>query len=433
MVVIRFTPPVIHKELNHYFPAIKQYISSIAFSKDSLVELDGSSRMALLRFAFNNRTSAYQVFSYLNKSEDDFLVAYKEVKNKAYFLSYKNVRKKVQRLLSLKLIEIAKTESTKHGAVYFKLTSYGLFYLIWKHPALLVPRGEKIFENYKNNKLFQLFLYPYLGNSLNKIQSVLIFDEIFNYLSDTCSAISRLLDDLTSKEEILFSWQKLLASDSYDNILLDYLNLILNLQWLDSEVPMIEKRAKDNMIKLLGREHSVIIKTDPKNKRKLTVFADGKLIHELTLRKDGLIVDKRLSESACISEFHYQVVYIGIISRIHPLLTSILYNFKIEIEDKGITNDYLVLARSKNFLQTLGVMKDEIVKHHEKLSGLAKLEVPPSITKIKLPSIDSDRWNRSERERRLSDLELRLDALNSLKPPVFFCGFASPEKDLLVS
>ena len=135
--------------------------------------------------------------------------------------------------------------------------------------------GREIFKNYKNDKLFHLFLYPCLGNFLDKIQSREVFDHIIDYLDKVCNTIIETIEAYISKEEVkLYSWKKLLASDVRNDILIDYLNLGLNLKWLDSEIPQIEKRERENMIKILGKEHSIIIMKDSKDKEKLIVIAD---------------------------------------------------------------------------------------------------------------------------------------------------------------
>ena len=45
-------------------------------------------------------------------------------------MRYKNVHKRVKRLHELKLIEITKRKNPTHGAIYYRLSTGGIYYLI---------------------------------------------------------------------------------------------------------------------------------------------------------------------------------------------------------------------------------------------------------------------------------------------------------------
>ena len=81
-----------HQELiNHV--EIKKYVSYIT-ERYSDEDLDRISLPVLIRFAVNKFTSAYQVYKYLDNDKDDYVIATKQMKNKAHFIAYKNKMKK---------------------------------------------------------------------------------------------------------------------------------------------------------------------------------------------------------------------------------------------------------------------------------------------------------------------------------------------------
>jgi hypothetical protein len=336
------------------------------------------------------------------------------MKNKAHFIAYKNVNAIFQKLDYLGLIEVSKDTDNKHDAIYYRLTPYGIFYLFWKNSILVLVHGRGIFKQYKNDKLFRLFLSP-MRESLHQIQNKAIFDDIIDYLNKICNTIVETIDNHISKEKIrLCSWKKLLASNDLNDILLDYLNLGLNLQWLDSETPQIEKRKQENMINISGKEHYVIIRTDPKDKNKLIVIADDERFHEFELRKNGLIIDNRPSASDSGSDLDCRDLFSRTNSEISSVLLSIMHHFAIEIDNNLITTDCVLFSKDRNFMGILGMivnntMTRNIVAEYEKL-----LKVKGSPTIPKIPKIESSKTVPDasyDRRRRFGDLLERLDAL----------------------
>ena len=395
-----------HQELNNHVE-IKKYVSYIR-ERYSDEDLDPISLLVLIRFAVNKFTSAYQVYTYLDNDKDEYVIATKQMKNKAHFIAYKNVNEKVQNLYSLGLIEVAKDEDTKHDAIYYRLTPYGIFYLFWKNSILVLVHGREIFKQYKNDKLFQLFLSSMRG-SLHQIQSKAIFDDIIDYLNKICNTIIETIDNHISKEKIrLYSWKKLLASNDRNDILLDYLNLGLNLQWLDSETPQIEKRKQENMIKISGKGHSIIIMTDSKDKKKLILKADDERFHEFELRKNGLIIDNRPSASESGLELDCQRLILWANFEIRSLLLSIMGHFATEIDNQYMAHDCISISKDRNLMETFQNLTNNIVKEYNIISKFSGL---PTITKKEFSKTEFD--IKIDRKSRFYDLLESLTALNS--------------------
>ncbi|HET7390103.1 MAG TPA: hypothetical protein VFJ51_04705 [Nitrososphaeraceae archaeon] len=79
---------------------------------------------------------------------------------------YKNVYKRVIRLRDLNLIEKVEKES-RHEAIYYRLSTGGIYNLIHKQRRLFVKLLKKVLQNYEDNITFKTLLYPYLEKKYN--------------------------------------------------------------------------------------------------------------------------------------------------------------------------------------------------------------------------------------------------------------------------
>lgn len=113
--------------------------------------------------------------------------------NEDYCPTYKTVHTKIHELAALEMIERDKTKSVDHGATEYRLSSFGVYYIIKNHHHKL---GESsIIESNENDKLFEIFLYSFISKeTVLKMKDYYIRGSIFEYLSTICKAIDRLLD-----------------------------------------------------------------------------------------------------------------------------------------------------------------------------------------------------------------------------------------------
>ncbi|MDF0681670.1 MAG: hypothetical protein P0116_11980 [Candidatus Nitrosocosmicus sp.] len=151
--------------------------------------------------------SAYQCFKDLSI----------ELNKEGKSISYKNVHEPVQKLLSYNLIRKATNRvgnPTKHGAVYYTLTSFGMFYLmksrrIWDLDFIL---------EHDKNELFEFLLYPIIKvETLRSLTDPEIIHTIFMYLIRCCQEIEntyfvrlKYVEEIGGIETLLTSIESLL-------------------------------------------------------------------------------------------------------------------------------------------------------------------------------------------------------------------------------
>jgi hypothetical protein len=186
----------------------------------------------------------------------------------------------------------------------------------------------------------------------------------------------------------------------------------LNLKWLDSEIPHIEKRERENMIKISDKVHSIIIMKDYKDEKKLIVIADDEKFHEFELCKNGLIIDNRPSASDSGAELDCRGLFSRTNLEIPSLFLSIMHNFATEIDNGWITHDCVLFSKNRNFMSTLGIIVNNTVTINiiGEYGKLSKVKGFPTIPKIESSKTLSDAS--FDRKWRFWDLLERLDALN---------------------
>jgi hypothetical protein len=87
-------------------------------------------------------------------------------------------------------------ENTKHNAVYYTLSSLGIFYII-NNSNLIIndlnfsPSIKNLFVNHQYNYIFKLFLYPIIEQHLIKKLDDGIFTELRFYMRDCSNSIKK--------------------------------------------------------------------------------------------------------------------------------------------------------------------------------------------------------------------------------------------------
>jgi hypothetical protein len=123
---------------------ISGYTSILAKNKNINLEVGDVAISILSGFSQTSVLSAYQIYSSMKTA-------------------YKNVHKRVQRLESLGLIELATSDAASHGAKYYKLTEGGMYklYLSSDVKMRFVLSLSEIIKHHGNLEIFKTFLYPY--------------------------------------------------------------------------------------------------------------------------------------------------------------------------------------------------------------------------------------------------------------------------------
>jgi len=207
------------------------YISEIEKCGEFVV---GDKAMEILAyFSESDHMSAYDVFTAINKSGNK--------------IAYKNVHKRVQRLLELNLIKPS-GKGKKHGAKLYSLTNCGVFQIVRNsNRGLIDPR---FINRYKSHPLFEIFLIPLLEiESLNhSVVNALALRYLRSIGERTVEAIRT-----TNLKEAMFDYKpiapKELALMMFDWWMVsDQSNLVLSLLSLSSQ------RLPEKTIEVLGND-----------------------------------------------------------------------------------------------------------------------------------------------------------------------------------
>jgi hypothetical protein len=155
-----------------------------------------------LEFILRGTSSAYQIFSRLKKEKDMSPIA------------YKNVHRRIKKLLELNMIEEIKTQNGfKHGARNFRLNTRGIVYIF---SELGVPhKNEILLSYYSENTLFKTFLYPYLETNTIKSATYSLLKVIENYLEECCRITRYALHwmtDYADPTDPNTTWENMLGS-----------------------------------------------------------------------------------------------------------------------------------------------------------------------------------------------------------------------------
>ncbi|MFL6423379.1 MAG: hypothetical protein ACJ71R_07290, partial [Nitrososphaeraceae archaeon] len=182
----------------------------------------GSSKLRILRFFITKPyLSTYQI--------------QKDLKEKGENIKDEKIRQRVISLHSLNLIEEIKNkkelkfDELLHGAEYYKLTTGGLFYLIYKDDHFLrtlpAESMKDIILYHGNDIIFKTFLYHSLKKeTLLRLKGPDVFTGIFKWLYHSCDFTEKIVDSLERCNDTLqtmihlFNWADTPERYDIDNI-----------------------------------------------------------------------------------------------------------------------------------------------------------------------------------------------------------------------
>jgi hypothetical protein len=201
-----------------------------------------------------------------------------------YKIAYKNVHKKVIKLLNLDLIKIVK-KSEKHGAIYYRLTSVGILYTITR--SHFHTEFRHLVDNYSNDEIFNFLLYPYFEkHTIRSLNSRTIHDIILRYLEDCWNSIYSyvysIAIDSRQNMVLIFRWNMIPSNDSTKNIdIIKYLRQRFELNWLDDNA-LLEKSSDGKELIITSGKRALIIKLN-EDKSKATLMENNDIIFEFTV------------------------------------------------------------------------------------------------------------------------------------------------------
>ena len=127
--------------------------------------------------------------------------------------------------------------------------------------------------NYGNNKLFEIFLYPYFEKQTISVDNFGLVVKLFRYLHNCCIQLDTTVRVGRGVPIYLpkFLWNKVPGKD--DKGLLTSLNEIFNL--IEFDKPQIRKTLDNNTLKVTTTNVRIDIKLDRTKRRAIASFADN--------------------------------------------------------------------------------------------------------------------------------------------------------------
>ncbi|HJT83300.1 MAG TPA: hypothetical protein VJ697_02360 [Nitrososphaeraceae archaeon] len=345
-------------------------------SKINEIKLSDASFYALYQFAKSKSLSTYQVFSLLKKT--------------AYKSEYKNVYKKVQNLLSLNLIEkLPKSlDNMEHGAIYYKITSIGIFYLMENMKSDL---NFEILKHHGEDPFFKIFLYPYFEkHTLMDLKFDHIKLGVFNYSNSCCRIFKNLFQYLKSiqKDKGIYSWVEFWDAlplyrndDDYKERFISILKDRFNLKWLDSKAKI--ENIDEYTITISQYNRVVYLKLN-ESKTTAVLSYQNKILTEYIIRP---LDEKKPNYAMRIEAFEPKTVeqalkdkeeeiHMEIYENIENLSISLLKYCDIRYQftnaEREHIEDITNIAKDSKFMQVLESAEEKYNKYFSMFKELGK-------------------------------------------------------------
>jgi hypothetical protein len=255
----------------------EEYVSEISKFPNRNYDLGPVASKMLMLFVNRPYISTYQIFTILKR------------RGEADEMAYKNVHKRIKQLHSLNLIEKVEKQSIQnileesiHNPTFYRLTTGGIFHLIYKDKFSLSRTlgTKKMFQNYGENIIFKTLLYPYFEKeTLSKINMLMIFTEILNYLNECCAFTNDIVEFTKKKYgPVVMPLFNLDNPEEYDVGTMLCLDNEFHLGF--TEKLRIKKIDNDQTIKISSKNKSAIIKLNER-KDTATLITQDKKTYEL--------------------------------------------------------------------------------------------------------------------------------------------------------
>ncbi|MGD9534597.1 MAG: hypothetical protein AB7V56_12625 [Candidatus Nitrosocosmicus sp.] len=377
----------IHRNLLESEEELIKYFNYLIDAKILKLDLSMASRFALLQFLKKHYLSTYEVCKILESSD--------------YSADYKNIHKKIKKLLSLGLLYKMKPERMnkipEHGSIYYEITSAGLIYLLSHVYEDEIELAD--LEKFEGDGFFKLLIHNSSINikSLKNLKSFEALRIFINFFREIAQCVITELKDLEEVKRVGYyeipgsRWSHFLKYDPYkDDEYRDEVCELLysqykqhwdyDLDWIkDTEI--IEKRIiDDTTIEFYSNENALLFKID-ETKTKASVISNGEELGWYTVKRENgdFIIYHVLFDD--VDSYFRRGLMINLSRKIEKLLTefklSIIrlsyykyeYGYfdgeKIDYRDQEIIeieNDVKLLANDRDVLHLISSLKENIDK-----------------------------------------------------------------------
>ncbi len=164
------------------------------------------------------------------------------------------MHKRVKKLHEVGILkEVSNNSPTKHGAIYYQLSSFGIYFIFLTHKINSINIA-KLIHNYPNDGLFEYFLYLFIKKTVTEINSDVILEHIFEFLNACCSRTEGLLIRLPQikkdrgRSDYIATIKNLIDSDMEyhrsegSQAFIDYLKTKFKIKWLNKNTSKIVEK-----------------------------------------------------------------------------------------------------------------------------------------------------------------------------------------------
>jgi hypothetical protein len=304
-------------------------------------------------FAKNPPLSVYQIFN--NQ---------KSVHNFEY---NRRVKVIIGQLLNFKLIEKVENRISKHGAIDYRLSTGGLYYLIHNKRREFIGIFKKILHYYDRNIMFTTLLYPYIQkSSLENIIDTALISKVCAYLHECCEEIQSALESVEKSNskyvvQQICLWNDVHAKGQDNYRLIDFLKHEFDINWLDNRAEVM-KYGNDNAVRISKRNNRILIKLNEK-KTEATMTINKKELYKFDFspRLEILYRGQTIQDW---STFFF-------LRRVEILAADLVIALALSAT---IESDTKVLSQDEKFMR---VLKESEKRFHDKYQKLVEFVTSP--------------------------------------------------------
>ena len=352
--------------------SLSRYIFELALVENLSINVGGVAEELLKFYVQYPKCSTYQTHKYLKE-------LYKK-DNRT--ISYKNVHKRIQKLHKLGLISETKKNNdattTKHGAIYYSLTTFGIFYNI-KNRLLL--HNKNLIIDHRYDGLYENFLYPYIKfNTINQIDDIQFTIRVCGYLAKCCDDISEEVNSL--KDIQLSGGYYSLVTSTKDLInlkdkksstkFIKYVKEKFKIRWLDEKKFQLDLIENNLNLIIKSGERKLYLKLYPDEEKAVLSNDNNKICEFYLEREQADIENYELYEFIPIDLYDYIVKFVKYVRSDDDIPFSNQYKLCYQIieyinylyiyrhlKDEQKERNKNAIRKDKNFLTLLNQFKDQ--------------------------------------------------------------------------
>jgi DNA-binding MarR family transcriptional regulator len=214
-----------------------------------------------------------------------FSSAYQMYKRKALTSTdYRFIRKNIDDLVQKGFIKRCEAEFSRKAKLW-RLTTAGIAYLILKRRLLIYNLIIHLFENYGDDMLFKIFLYPYVEyKTIRQLSTFNSLSPISQFLYDICGQLKDSLELIqTSNTGYVMEavvWQSLLSNNRIVQTFRNFLKNKFNVEWADHA--NFKFMNNYNTLKIQYKSNSVLVVLNDEKKYAI-LKVNGRVVQRFTV------------------------------------------------------------------------------------------------------------------------------------------------------